>query len=45
MNPGVEVQESEYSTEENKKKFIWESFKIHKIKMIFTTNLEGGSGR
>ena len=33
MNPGVEIQESEYSTEENK------------IKMIFTTNLEGGSGR
>ena len=30
MNPGVEVQESEYSTEENKKKFIWESFKIIK---------------
>ena len=34
------MQETNYSTEENKKKFISESFKIDEIKITFSTNLE-----
>ena len=34
------IQESDYSTEENKKRFIWESFKIDEMRITFATNLK-----